>query len=125
MFKVPFLAAVLGASLLLPGPRGAAACPTTSVTSCPAPSPYGLYRIQAGPAEGKDTSYGNVYLLYGSPNDAEMSMGGWGDRYENLIRFDVSGAPSPSNVVSVVFGIYVTNPPPNDPQMEVRKVLSS
>ena len=47
---------------------------------------------QPGPFQGTDVWFGSVYNQAGV-NDGKLQAGGWGDEYEFLIRFDVTGLP--------------------------------
>ena len=55
---------------------------------------------QPGPSEGMDTWYGNVYNKNGMPNDPSLRMGGWGDRYDGGLRFNLSGMPHTATAAS-------------------------
>jgi murein DD-endopeptidase MepM/ murein hydrolase activator NlpD len=41
---------------------------------------------------GMDTWYGSVYYT-SSQHDGKLLVGGWGDEYDSLVRFDLSGLP--------------------------------
>jgi murein DD-endopeptidase MepM/ murein hydrolase activator NlpD len=48
---------------------------------------------QPGPFPvGMDTWYGSVYNT-SSQHDGNLRVGGWGDEYDSLVRFDLSGLP--------------------------------
>lgn len=56
------------------------------VTRQPAPFP-----------EGMDTWYSNIYQKI-AVHDERLEIGGWGDRYVALIRFDLSGLPKNGDI---------------------------
>ncbi len=57
------------------------AASAATVTRQPGPFPVGM-----------DTWYGSVYNTT-SQHDGKMQVGGWGDEYDSLARFDLSGLP--------------------------------
>ncbi len=67
-------------------------CITSFLETCKFTTVSG-YVIQPGPIEGKDTYISSFYNLDYS-RDEKLTNGGWGDEYNSLIYFDVSGAPA-------------------------------
>jgi hypothetical protein len=51
-----------------------------------------LVMRQPGPSDGMDVWYGNTYYRTGV-YDGNLQVGGWGDEYDTLIRFNLGGLP--------------------------------
>jgi hypothetical protein len=46
------------------------------------------------PSDGMDAWFGSVYYQGGMPNSDQVRLGGWGDTYATLLRFNLSGLPA-------------------------------
>jgi Ca2+-binding RTX toxin-like protein len=64
----------------------------------------GTVTLQPGP-EGQDKWVTNVYYG-GGVDDHQLKVGGWGDHYNSLIRFDLSGPGLPTQVTSATVRLY-------------------
>jgi hypothetical protein len=53
------------------------------------------------PADGMDTWYGSIYNKTGMPNDSSLKVGGWGDTYATLLRFNLSGLPQQVRIPAI------------------------
>ena len=62
--------------------------------------------LQPGP-EGQDKWVTDVYYNGGVDND-QLRVGGWGDHYNVLIRFDLNGHSLPSHITSAILRLYNT-----------------
>ncbi len=51
-----------------------------------------LVELQPGPFDGMDMWYSNVYHRSGV-HDEKLQVGGWGDQYQTLLRFNLGGMP--------------------------------
>lgn len=51
------------------------------------------------PSDGMDTWFGDTYNKGGMPTDYRLRIGGWGDQYNGLIRFNLSGLPQVATTV--------------------------
>ncbi|MEJ0077101.1 MAG: putative Ig domain-containing protein [Alphaproteobacteria bacterium] len=74
----------------------------------PATGPINLV-LQPGP-EGQDVWITNVFSYddnYGV-DDGFLKVGGWGDYYYSLLRFDLSGATLPGHAASATLRLYAT-----------------
>jgi len=45
------------------------------------------------PVDGMDTWFGSFYNTTGMANSDQIRLGGWGDEYDSLLRFNLSGLP--------------------------------
>lgn len=63
-------------------------------------------KIQPGPfPDGMDTWYGSTFNK-DAVHDNRLRIGGWGDRYDTLVRFDLSGLPqTASQAFLYLYGI--------------------
>lgn len=57
-----------------------------------------LVQLQPGPFDGMDVWYGNVYYKTGV-HDEKLQVGGWGDEYHTLVRFNLGGMPQVADQV--------------------------
>ncbi|MBV8685057.1 MAG: DNRLRE domain-containing protein, partial [Alphaproteobacteria bacterium] len=64
----------------------------------------GSATLQPGP-EGQDKWITNVYYG-GGLDDDRLRVGGWGDEYDALLRFDLSSSALPTHVTSAVLRLY-------------------
>lgn len=62
----------------------------------------------------KDTYYGTSYYQTGNPNSEYIWTGGWGDRYDAFLDWDLLNVP-PDSLVSVKLCLTVGAVPENDP----------
>ena len=100
-----------------------ASSPTTPTQPQPTPNPVhgAQVIIQPGP-EGKDTYFGTSYVQNGGPDADQLSYGGWGDWYCDLIEFDLTNAPAADSVKSAKLYLYSTATPTNDPALKVHRI---
>lgn len=62
--------------------------------------------VKPGPfPDGMDTWYGNTYNT-SSQHDGKLQIGGWGDEYDALVRFNLSGLPLTATVATVWLYAY-------------------
>jgi murein DD-endopeptidase MepM/ murein hydrolase activator NlpD len=68
--------------------------------------------VKPGPfPDGMDTWYGNVYYT-SSQHDGKLLVGGWGDEYDSLVRFNLSGLPLTATQAIVWLYAYPTGGTP-------------
>jgi Ca2+-binding RTX toxin-like protein len=77
----------------------------TSSASQSAPG-SGTATLQPGP-EGQDKWVTNVYYG-GGVDDHQLKVGGWGDIYNSLVRFDLAGPGMPTHVTLATMRLYYT-----------------
>lgn len=58
---------------------------------------------QAPPLQGLDTWFGNVYSTTSQNASPKLLVGGWGDEYHTLLRFDLSGLPQVTTNAAIWF----------------------
>jgi hypothetical protein len=56
--------------------------------------------VQLQPIDGMDVWYGNFYYKTGI-HDEKLQVGGWGDQYQTLLRFDLGGMPQVADRVDL------------------------
>lgn len=73
----------------------------------------------------KDTFYGTTFSK--GPNDTAVTLngGGWGDRYDIYIEWDLSAMPSPEKVSTVKACFKVASSPTNNPTNYIRVVTGT
>lgn len=79
--------------------------------------------LQPGPDNGKDTYYGTAYHPNGNPDHYYIRYGGWGDSYYGFIEFDLTEAPTFATINSAILYLYSTQTRPNDPKIEIHRII--